>query len=512
MHPLEPIDLLDRIRWGQNAIVGLLDPSQGYTPYWSIGFKDGHLRPFHHTGAWDRCHDVSRALHALGMVERTGEPVDEEIWASLADLQIALFDESDELPGTKDDRTGQRFIHLHNIRETTHGLTAMILHNEDERAITWSRRMTRRMLDAVDRNGTIHLDRLPSCVEAYTHQPHQEGRAVDALVRLYGVTGDEAALDLAGRMTTYTLTHCFTEEGNVLEEAGTHGHSLTAIVAGMLDFAWTTRNADLMYRVKKIYDVGIPTFNSSFGWSMESLSASLPRGESNNTGDLLRAALLLGQAGWTSCFEDAERILRGHLLPSQVLEVDDLSDDEADEDALHRRASRLRGGFGFPTPNDYLSTPDNSLVVYDITSGAVDGLCEALWAAVTQDETIIWVNLLLSREMEDISVISFLPRDGYIELKNRSESNVMLRIPSWVVPEDVRLTVNEHDLPVRLFGRYLLIPRGEDTSSSVVTFPVRKARTVERICNIDYTIDWMGDQIIAMSPPAQHRPMFPPCD
>ena len=40
-----------------------------------------------------------------------------------------------------------------------------------------------------------------------------------------------------------------------------------------------------------------------------------------------RAALLLGRAGWPEYFEDAECILRGHLLPSQVIDVDDLPDE-----------------------------------------------------------------------------------------------------------------------------------------------------------------------------------------
>lgn len=511
MHLLEPVNLLDHIRWGRNALIGGLDPSQGYLPYWSIGFKEGRLGPFHHSGAWDRCHDVSRALHALGMFEKvTGDSVEEEIWTNLANFQISLFDESDELPGTEDAKTGQRFVHLHNIRETTHGLTDLIRCG-DERAVTWSRRMVRRMLNALDLDGTIHLDRLPSYVEKYNHQPSQEGRAVDSLVRLYRVTGDDAVLDLAGRMTSYALAHCFTEEGDIREEAGTHGHSITVMVAGMLDFAWTTRDANLLERVKMIYDVGIPRFNSSFGWSMESLNTSVPRGESNNTGDLLRAALLLGQGGWASYYEDAERILRGHLLPSQVLDVDDLPADEANDDAMSRRASRLRGGFGFPTPNDYLFSPNESLMVYDITSGAVDGLCEALVATVMRDETAVWVNLLVNRESEDVSVVSSLSKDGYIEIKNQSGSNVMLRIPSWVPLENLQLTVDAQYFPCRLFGSYLLIPGGKESSLSVVTFPIRKIRTVERICDTEYTIDWQGDQIIAMSPPAQNRRMFPPC-
>ena len=191
--------------------------------------------------------------------------------------------------------------------------------------------------------------------------------------------------------------------------------------------------------------------------------------------------------------------------------VDDLPDEESQEDASCCRASRLRGGFSFPTPNDYTIDRDAPLVTYDITSGAVDGLCEARWAAVTRDETAIWVNLLFSREAEGMRVVSYLSREGRIEIENRSGTNVMLRIPSWAPVDDVTLKVDGRETAPRIFNSYLLIPAEEGTWSAVVTFPLRQARTVESICYVDYTIEWRGDQIVAMSPPAKHRPMFPPC-
>ena len=126
----------------------------------------------------------------------TGECVDEAIWRDLADLQIALFDEADNLPGTADNDTGERFVHLHNLRESTHALNGLIRRG-DERASEWSRRMIRTVRAALDDDGAIQLDRLPSYVSEYNHQPSQEGRAVDALVRNYRITNDEAALGIS---------------------------------------------------------------------------------------------------------------------------------------------------------------------------------------------------------------------------------------------------------------------------------------------------------------------------
>ncbi len=55
---------------------------------------------------------------------------------------------------------------------------------------------------------------------------------------------------------------------------------------------------------------------------------------------------------------------------------------------------------------------DSPLVTYDIPSGAVDALCEALRAAITSDEAGGRVNLLFSAEAEGVRVNSDLPREG----------------------------------------------------------------------------------------------------
>lgn len=512
MKILEPVDLLYHLRLGQNALLGGLDFTQKYMPYWYCGVENGKLSGFHHTGAWDRCHDVARAIHGLCTVEEvTGDRVEESILLDLTEHLFSLFDESDDLPGTINDDTGKRFVHLHNIRETIHALTALIRRGND-RAEYWGRRMVRKVLLALDEKGKIHLERLPGYIESYNHQPSQEGRAVDALVRYYRVSEDEAALELAILMTTYALENCFTVEGALTEEAGTHGHSINALVAGMLDLALLLNDAVMLRRLKKIFDVGLPRFNSSFGWSMESLNNFTPRGESNNTGDFLRAALLLGKAGYPDYFGNAERIIRGHLLPSQVLEVERFSDEPNTEDRLSNLASRIRGGFAFPAPNDLIEDPKkDSLMVYDITSGAVDGLCEAWRAIITEDNAGIHINLLFDFEVKGVRVKSYLSTKGQVDIENTTGRNIFVRIPRWVRSADVRLKAKGVEKARRFIGSYLLIPGRDGYQAITVEFPMRDARIVESIAFKQYTIDWRGDQIVAMLPPGEYMPMFPPC-
>ena len=522
----DPIDLLYHIRLGQNALLGMLNPTKKYLPYWNCRFENGDVKGLWHSGSSDRCHNVARAIHGLSMAENvTGENINEDIMKSLTKHLFALFDEGDGLPGTIADSTGKRFIELHNIRETLHALTALIK-RKNSKAKQLAHRMINIMYNTLDEEGEKHIDRLPSYVVTSAsnisyidHQPEQEGRMIDSLIRYYRVTEDEVALKLASLLTKFTLNHCFTADGYITEKAGTHGHSITALVAGMLDLASLTNDKILLYRVKTIFDTGLPCFNSSFGWSMEWLDKCIPRGESNNTGDILRASLHLGQAGFTQYYDVAEKILRGHLLPSQVINIKGLGDTaNVKEDYLHNLSSRIQGGFSFPTPNDLihsdLITLDDihkGLVTYDITSGAVDALCEAWQTIITKDTRGIRINLIFNCQRKGVYVKSFLSGEGRVDIKNTSGQDILIRIPKWVSSADINLVVNGADHTLNFIGSYLLVPGQKEIQNISVKFPIRKIRTIEDIAYRKYTIDWCGDQIVAVSPAAKNLPFFPPC-
>lgn len=523
---LKPVDLLERIRLGQSALLGGLSADH-HLPYWNCTFDKGDLTGFVFStyqgeGVWDRMHNVGRALHGLSMAEAvTGQPVAAVVIEDLSRYLLGLFAAGDGLPGDIEAATGKRIVNLHNVRETLHGLTALIRRGHPEAEKT-ARRMVRTLRASLDDDGRIHLDRLPPCVNGYTSQPAMEGRAVDALVRYYRVSHDEAALETAALIARFSLVHCFSPAGALTEEAGSHGHSINALVAGMLDLALVSNDVGLLERARQVYDVGLPRFNSSFGWSMESLHKFRLRGEANNTGDLLRATLLLGKAGFPEYYGRAEKILRSHLLPSQLLNVSGYSDNpNATEDKQRSLASRVRGGFSFPTPNDLQYKPDAGLFTYDIVSGSVDALCET-YAAVVQDNAgELRVNLLLDAKTKQLEIKSSLPAEGRLAFKTQANRTLWVRIPHWVTPAEVSLEIKGQAAETRFVGPYLLVPAMPGEGEFTVDFPLRKERTVESVLYQPYMIDWQGDQIVAMStlpasnlaeptPPAL-IPMFPRC-
>ena len=135
-------------------------------------------------------------------------------------------------------------------------------------------------------------------------------------------------------------------------------------------------------------------------------------GEMNNTGDILETALILGRWGYTDYFHDAERILRCHLLPSQLRDISWIPtpDNPDGLDTLRNVAQRQQGAWGFPAPFGHqpLEQRDGGRMRFntDVVGGTVGSLCEALREMTRFDEAGHWVNLLFDHETPEIEVKS----------------------------------------------------------------------------------------------------------
>ena len=133
------------------------------------------------------------------------------------------------------------------------------------------------------------------------------------------------------------------------------------------------------------------------------------RGEVNNTGDIVETALILGRWGFPEYYQDAERIVRSHLLPSQLRDVSFIADpsNPDNEDSKRDIAGRHLGAFGFPAP--YGHEPIGAARVsfnMDIVGGAVGSLCEVYREVTRFDQAGHWVNLLFDHETAAIEVES----------------------------------------------------------------------------------------------------------
>jgi len=202
-----------------------------------------------------------------------------------------------------------------------------------------------------------------------------------------------------------------------------------------------------------MHDNSFGQLRDEIGWSPELLTQKdSDHGECNNSGDLLETALILGRWGYTECFHDAERILRCHLLPSQVRDISFIEDPPNPEgiDGLRDVANRHLGAFGFPAPYGHLSVGKGRKEFsfnMDIVGGTVGSLCEAYRHVADVGVAGISVNLLFDIDTDAVSVQSPYTHNC-LRLVPKTSGPLAVRLPPWM-DRDQLVVHGVQSLPVQ---------------------------------------------------------------
>ena len=222
------------------------------------------------------------------------------------------------------------------------------------------------------------------------------------------------------------------------------------------------------------------------------------RGEANNTGDILETALILGRWGYPEAYHDAERILRGHLLPSQLRDTSFIVDPPNPDhvDGLRDVADRHLGAFGFPAPygHESLGTGHVSFNM-DIVGGAVGSLCEAYRDAARFDQAGHWVNLLFDHETAAISVESIYTHRA-LSITVKRPRPLFIRLPPWVPAGGV--TVEGMSGTFRVTRGYLFAPQPPLRQAINISFPLPQQELVLAPHPRDIRVRLRGDAVTEM--------------
>jgi hypothetical protein len=469
-------------------------------------------------------HVVGRNLWASLLAEETlGIPMPTESFVILRRHCEDMYDNEDHLGSYYKLVDGfQRGVISHDMREGFLALLALARVRGD----AWAREKAGRMLVTLEKitDDEGHLSNdlaanhgMAGRVLGMGNDATTSGRLVGPLVEFYRLTRDPRALKLAGLYAGGTLETAFTREGRfapVTTSSG-HIHSITSSLCGITKYAIFTDKRELLDACIRIMNTGIPEYVSSWGWADEVTpeheANEISRGEINQTGDVIRTALLLGGAGYARFYEMAERYLRGMLLPAQYHE-EDLRQFMTEKDAPRGdyekdMIRRVTGGYCMHLPNDRTQKGGWPLTTQDIISGAVHALCECWRHRVTGNDSSIKVNLLFSCETEDVTVVSRLPLEGRLAFRVKTAKSLLIRIPEWVEHESLAIRVHGVKRPVVLEGRYVRISElhAGDEGEILFDVPVRVER--ERVDGTDYTTTWIGNQIVDIQPRGPISPL-----
>lgn len=509
-------DLLDAIRLGCRTMGQVFNRDDNDIPFMSSCVWP--KARFSYSAYHAECHIPGRHLNALLTAEALcGVEMDEEVIRKHAEAAYFSFSGAIPLPLNRMAKDGKPVGHLvhfvdHNIREGMHALYALSRFRKDERADRLMRQVIEFIQehflsgfswdDTVTKNPQVSMAENPFFIAG-------AARAIGPLVKYYRSSGYEPALHLAQQLANEARKH-YPENGAFDQKRmGTnHAHSVTCTLSSLAQLGDATGDMALLSHVKAFYDNGLQQLCNELGWAPELTDATeVWRGEVNTSGDIVECALILGRHFGKKYFEDAERMVRAHILPSQLRDISFIAEPENPDgdDRLRDVAQRHLGAFGFPAPYGHQICPGNGEISFnmDIVGGGVASLCEVYGACTRLENGIHHVDMFFDSRTEAMQVISPY-EDEVLRIVPYVAGPIFIRLPSWADG-----TVYQGNPRWEVLEDRLYIPRAEAGREIAIPFPLTEREVTLHHSTLTLKARLKGDRVLCMENPGTEFTFFP---
>lgn len=515
-------DLRTAIALSVEHLASLFDRDHDNEPFFYSNRREDGMGEMFHSVNIGIPHVVGRCLLGiLAAEEATGIPAPADGVAILTRYCKVQFDDPNHLNSYVDpQRDNKRFIEFHSMREGLYGLVYLMAQRND----SWAREEAQRMLASLDSITDPAGRWSPELAYQKGFARRLEGvsimnasRMVDPLMKYYRLTRNPLALKLAAGYARQGLSLGFTDDGRFTPMALSSGHihSITSSLSGIIDYAIFANEREMLEKCIRVMKTGVPEYFSTWGWGDEVMPEHpanvIGRGEINQTGDVIRAALLLGEAVDAAYYDWAERYLRSMILPTQHREPE-LS--QILKDAPHPRTDaecnvlrRSIGGFSMQLPNDRMRPGDWPLSTLDITSGAAHAMSECWNHLIRSTGNVTRVNLLFDCRDKHVEITSHLPLRGRVDFAVCEDHTLMVRVPPWLDTKTIRLMVKREARPVELKSGYIVVAGLQRGAQGSLTFAVPCKVEKEVVDGTEYTTTWVGNQIIGIAPRGPESPL-----
>lgn len=509
------VDLKEAIGLSMTHLVSLFDADRDREPYFFSNHRvDGTGEMFHSVNIGIP-HVTGRCLLGEEIAhEATGLPIDPAGLETLRRYAKVSFDNPYDMNSYTDpEKSNEKFVEFHNVREGLFSLWALIVHDGEP----WAREMSdkviamlRRITDERGVWSNALIDQTPMKGHYGGASIPNLSRTVEPLLAIYRATGNGAALELAGQYARAGIVELYDAEGHFTEwtRSSGHVHSITSALEGITEYALLVKDGSMIAQCQRVMDVGVPEYHSSWGWGDEVFPEHpanvVGRGEINQTGDVVRTALLLGAAGYPQYYAQAERYLRGMLLPTQHREPElraFMRDNEHPKsDAEFDVIRRTVGGYAMQLPNDRMREGDWPLSTLDITSGAIHAMAECYRHRVVRNGDTSKVNLFFDYDGDDVTIVSGLSLEGRIAFTMKQAGTLSIRVPEWCDGAAMQATVNGATFKTEVTEGYLVLSGLAAGTKGEVRFPLVCKVEKETVDRTEYTTTWIGNQIVDIQP------------
>ena len=367
-------------------------------------------------------------------------------------------------------------------------------------------------------------------------EPTGEWSLFDAMFSVAGlslysrIAGHEPALDLAGALTRRVMhdSEAYTPDGRWLTH---HFHTNTGALIGLLEYATTINDHDLVAFVQKSYEFGKAVGEPLVGYYAEhvpgfydirgfELDVDHKTCETCEVADMLVLGVKLSRAGAGEYWEDVDRSIRNQFIENQITRTDWPERFEENPQTPHYRPP----GAAIHLWEDPTDAVERAVGSWAGWARGNDGVHEALmqccagnagrtmyyvWdSIVTRDNGEVRVNLHLNRASRWLDVDSHLPYEGKVVIKIKDAPRIAVRIPEWTDRDRVSCQVNGKDVPIDWDGNYITIESLSAGDQVVVQFPMRETTLIKQIAEVPYTLKLRGNTVVDIEPKGKIYPLY----
>jgi len=488
----DTLDLTDRAKLVQHYFIHNPDRDQNYRPYFSCNILTDP--PYYAHSCWDFGDVTGRFVEGFVLNRiMVGDEEGADVERKVREFMISLFGEDglSHRGYIKDwDPSKEGDMFFWDQGRVLYGLVTWFIKEGDPQVKGYIQGMIRGLkrvavyeddyayfpYESMYRGKYIERRDMSQSLWAATGQP------VEPLVRYWEETGEEEALDFAGKLVRGLLKapiHFFEPSGAfTLHEDpyhfAFHVHSHTAALIGLLRYAIAAGERELLSLGQRAYDWIRKHSSTSFGWTCEHYPYKTLHDDHQEVccmTDVLNLAVLLAEAGYERYWNDVERICRNHLVESQIVSTEIYRPFLVGLKHLIRKIERLEDGWC-----SYDDIPER--IVGGTTGGGwanemysprgfgASGCCSPhmnkgfylAWShIITRRPDRIRVNLSLNFDSPWVKILSFRPYQGRVEVILKEDASLSVRVPDWVDKWEVKVSVEGKEVQFRWEGDYVCL-------------------------------------------------------
>lgn len=538
----DTLDLADRASFAINGLTGALDPKLDYEIYFVVRFAANPPYMYHDTtGLPTNNPKFAESLPMMRVMSGSDKNLDiengmiESMVSMLADDGLYYAPAKKERPWhegvghvyrTPDGQVVRRNEDFANVYGNSRMMLAMMAWYQRDKDAAWKNRiskMAERMIEIAQKKedyayypdaGIGEAFSYPKSGWTNTDEPQTERMGAEgsmfmyhcgpirAMSRWFAMNGDEKALEFAGKLVNFVLKPKFWAEpsgfaGAELGHFTGHHHGHVALLRGLLDYAIVTNNNRIKEFVRDSYEYARNTGIARIGLF----------GEACSTADMVATAIKLSAAGMGDYWEDVDQYVRNQLVEYQLLRTDLLEKvssasqkrevnppQETDDRVIERNIGGFAGDYNNPTKLT------NTWIMCCCTGNATQALYYAWEGIIRFNSGVAQVNLLLNRASPWLDVLSHLPYEGKVILKNKKAEKLAVRIPRWVNKKAVQCHKNEEPSSPFWVGNYVVFESLSEKDEVTIEFPMEKETVKYTHGGKEYTCHFKGNSLVDILP------------